>query len=304
MRYFLTNKTLIVRGAFRACSTGENGGIRNATSLLTLPFTPSSNSLNEQRISNAAYQSGLSPSLTCGLLIPARIVHHATFRFDQVTVFITYGIYPDDIDHSGLSPEYADPTSKIRIICVVNEDLNDRELLTGLVAVTEAETSMMADQIYSGWDCEGVIIGAEKNNLAQRKNNGEWIGKVREAIRYGIEYYREHHPTVADQASPKPSFHIHTTIGGDRWIEWHKGGCSYYPCHFTGQRCDLCYCPLYPCEDKMLGEWTEGSRRKERVWSCAPCTLNHQPAVVHHLRRNPEATSSELKSLLMQNHSF
>jgi hypothetical protein len=37
------------------------------------------------------------------------------------------------------------------------------------------------------------------------------------------------------------------------WVEWSPEGCPYYPCHFEGQQCDFCYCPLYPCLDTSLG---------------------------------------------------
>jgi adenosylcobinamide hydrolase len=77
-------------------------------------------------------------------------------------------------------------------------------------------------------------------------------------------------------------------------VEWSPGGCPYYPCHFEGQRCDFCYCPLYPCQDPSLGQWVE-SRNGGRVWNCAGCTLLHTPEVAEYLKKHPEAGLRELK---------
>ena len=43
--------------------------------------------------------------------------------------------------------------------------------------------------------------------------------------------------------------------------------CEYYPCHFKGQNCSLCFCPFYPCMDPELGKMVAGKKGGE-VWSC------------------------------------
>ncbi|MDD1670080.1 MAG: cysteine-rich small domain-containing protein, partial [Methanomicrobiales archaeon] len=91
-----------------------------------------------------------------------------------------------------------------------------------------------------------------------------------------------------------PSIFVYSRYGGDHWVEWTPEGCPYYPCHFEGQRCDFCYCPLYPCLDLSLGQWVE-SRKGGRVWNCAGCTLLHTPEVAEYLKKHPEAGLSELK---------
>jgi adenosylcobinamide hydrolase len=53
---------------------------------------------------------------------------------------------------------------------------------------------------------------------------------------------------------------------------------------------------MYPCGDESLGSWVQSSSGG-RVWACTECTLNHEPEVVRHLKRNPEATLSELKAV-------
>jgi len=299
MRYYLANNTLIVRGAFRACSTGEGGGIGNVTSLLIHPVDPLNPPDNKQVIRNAKLRNGLSPAAAFGLLIPTQFTQHAVFRYEQVTVFITAGANTRGISRQE-KYDTTDPLTEgsIRIICTISGNLPDHDLLKALIAVNEAAVQASSgDDRISGLDQRGIIIGAEPDLTTRGDTNVNVERNIREAVRYGITYTIERLSKGSGKTGIWPSFHIHSTMGGDRWIEWQKKGCPYYPCHFKGQRCDLCYCPLYPCEDETLGEWTIGSRG--RVWSCVPCTLNHQPSVVHHLQRNPEATSSELKALIL-----
>ncbi|WP_290901484.1 cysteine-rich small domain-containing protein [Ferroglobus sp.] len=50
-----------------------------------------------------------------------------------------------------------------------------------------------------------------------------------------------------------------------------KGECEYYPCHFEGQDCSLCFCPFYPCLYNAFG------RLKDfKIWSCMECTWIHE----------------------------
>lgn len=304
MRYYLADGTLIVRGVFRACSTDVGDGIKNVTSLLTHRHSTTFHPDHEQEIRLAAYQYGLSPSATFGLLTPVPNSRISIFRYNRVTVFITVGKNgPEEIKRTtGRSEEETRKVPySIQIICIINGDITDQGLLKGLIAVTQAKTLAISGiNEVTGCESDAVIIAYEGVGFKITNQREEWIRYIHESILYGIPYTLAHLPLAddPDRFFPELSFHIHSTIGGDRWIEWHKGGCPYYPCHFKGQRCDLCYCPLYPCEDETLGEWTTGSRGVGRVWSCAPCILNHQPEVVRHLRRNPEATCTELKSLL------
>ncbi|HUL39697.1 MAG TPA: cobyric acid synthase, partial [Methanomassiliicoccales archaeon] len=77
--------------------------------------------------------------------------------------------------------------------------------------------------------------------------------------------------------------------------------CSYYPCHYQGQDCTFCYCPLYPCLDASLGEFVE-SRKGGEVWSCAKCFWVHRPEVASsmhsELRADPGLMAEELKPRL------
>lgn len=60
-------------------------------------------------------------------------------------------------------------------------------------------------------------------------------------------------------------------------------GCSYYPCHFQGQDCTWCFCPLYPCLDPRLGSFVT-SRKGDQVWSCQDCYWIHRPDVASQLK--------------------
>ena len=50
--------------------------------------------------------------------------------------------------------------------------------------------------------------------------------------------------------------------------------CAWYPCHFKGQNCSLCFCPFYPCMDSELGEMVKG--KNGPVWSCQECFWLHR----------------------------
>ncbi len=51
--------------------------------------------------------------------------------------------------------------------------------------------------------------------------------------------------------------------------------CESYPCHFEGQDCTWCYCPLYPCLYDKNGEYVvTGTGR--RIWDCSNCVTIHK----------------------------
>ncbi|HOO54921.1 MAG TPA: glycerophosphodiester phosphodiesterase family protein [Methanothrix sp.] len=72
------------------------------------------------------------------------------------------------------------------------------------------------------------------------------------------------------------------------------GECQYYPCHFEGQDCTHCFCPLYPCKDPELGKFIK-TKRGKRLWSCVDCTLVHRPTVARYLSGHPDASTADLK---------
>ncbi|HSV42246.1 MAG TPA: cobyric acid synthase, partial [Methanomassiliicoccales archaeon] len=60
--------------------------------------------------------------------------------------------------------------------------------------------------------------------------------------------------------------------------------CEYYPCHFKGQNCSLCFCPFYPCHDAELGKMVP-SKSGGMVWSCEACFFPHRSDVVRDFLR-------------------
>ncbi|ABR55141.1 cysteine-rich small domain [Methanococcus vannielii SB] len=60
--------------------------------------------------------------------------------------------------------------------------------------------------------------------------------------------------------------------------------CEYYPCHYNNQSCLWCYCPFYPCEDEVLGEFV---KRKDGtlIWSCMKCNWIHKPDIAAEILR-------------------
>ncbi len=50
--------------------------------------------------------------------------------------------------------------------------------------------------------------------------------------------------------------------------------CDSYPCHFEGQDCTWCYCPLYPCLNPNGNYVTSGTGR--RIWDCSRCEAVHE----------------------------
>lgn len=299
MRYYLTDTTLLVRGRFHACSTGTAGGIRDVTTLINHSVPHDFSTDSQTTIELISYRNGFYPGSVFGLLTAVPIQTLCIARYDRVTIFITAGVtHPDPgtVQISGVT-EHTGPGT-INIICCVAGGMTDQGLLDAIITITEAKALALFNRgfPFAGSVTDAVIVGAEGDGDTRYAGGATVLGRsVHEAVCFGV-------PRALDQfqdGGKMPSFFIHTTIGGGRWIEWKKEGCPYYPCHFQGQRCEYCYCPLYPCEDESLGEWSVSSGRG-KIWSCAPCTLNHRQAVVRHLRRNPEASLEELKSVQAQ----
>jgi adenosylcobinamide hydrolase len=153
---------------------------------------------------------------------------------------------------------------------------------------------------FAGTTTDEVVVLYDKNT---DKNSGavvhEYAGtltdcgsRVYTCVKNGISEAIKRHEEIIPVT--KPSFFIFSTRDGLKMTLWQKKGCQYYPCHFKGQRCELCYCPFYPCEDTSLGEWFSSPENK--VWSCKRCLLNHYPEIVRQIQKNPEINLEELKN--------
>ncbi len=295
MRIFTTKDTLFIRGKWRAASTGVSGGIRSVTTLLNHTVPQDFSSSPELRISHLAERKGFDPAGTFGLLTAVPMKFLCIVQIEKITACITAGATHPDPGGYGT----------INIIICADAFLTDAALLDAIITVTEAKTSAMRQSGYDscGTLTDAVIIASDikgsHSDMHNYAGSGTAIGAlIDKAVRFGVFEALNRFNGITP--CTYPAYFIYSSIGGGHWFEWKRGPCEYYPCHFAGQRCDYCYCPLYPCEDETLGEWVKSISGTDRVWSCARCILNHQPVVVDHLKKFPEAGITELKHLLFQ----
>ena len=283
MRYYTRNTTLFVRGAFRAASTGIDGGIRDVTTLFnhTVPADWSHDSPKKEiELVAAAAGTGLS---VFGLLTAVPLRHLCVLQYDFVTVFVTAGIREHPPQGAGT----------INIIVHSGEGMEDAALLEMILVATEAKAeALLAAGRVSGTPTDAVIAACEgevRHRYAGRITEPGL--RVREAVLRGVpEALRRYERGAANE---EPAFFIYSRFEGGHWVEWSPVNCPYYPCHFPGQACDFCYCPFYPCKNEALGEWSASSSGG-KVWNCSRCTLIHEPAVAGYLKRYPDAPLDEL----------
>lgn len=287
MRYYLENNTLFIRGSFRAASTGISGGMRSVSTLLN-HTTPSTLNDGDQKkeLEFVAAGAGIERDFF-GLLTAIPLRQPCVLQYDFVTVFIT----------AGSSNEFSVIGGPINIIITSGEGLSDAALLELIMVSTEAKAEVLKDAGLgiSGTPNDAVIAaceGEEKHQTAGRATDAGM--RVRDAILNGLP--KAIHQQDGAARWSQPSFFIFSRFKGDHWVEWSPDNCPYYPCHFAGQRCDFCYCPLYPCGDKSLGQWVESSNGGE-VWNCSRCTLLHEPDIADYLKKYPDASKDELVRL-------
>ena len=284
MRYSLESDTLLIRGSFRAASTGINGGIRSVSTLMNHTLAPDCDSATaEKELEIAASGAGIGPDYF-GLMttVPAR--QACVLQYDFITVFITAGIRREEPGRAG----------SINIIVTSTEGMSDAALLEIIMVATEAkaEALLALGLPLTGTPADTVMAACEGEERHYSAGRITEAGKrVREAVLHGIPVALTRHD--ADVTADRPAFFIFSRIRGEHWIEWSLDNCPYYPCHFEGQSCDFCYCPFYPCRDESLGQWASGSNGG-RVWNCARCTLLHEPAVAGYLKKYPGASLDEL----------
>jgi len=284
MRYFLDNNTLFIRGSFRAASTGIAGGIGEVSTLINHSVSSDwSNKAPKRELEMVAAGAGLGQNYF-GLLTAVPIQNLCVLQCDFVTVFITAGIQSEN----GKGP------GTINIIACSGQGMSDAALLEMIMVASEAKVQALQKigKKITGTPTDAVITACEGKKEHEYAGTLTGIGKrVYAAVLQGVpEALMRYEGNV--QRS-RPSFFIFSRFKGDHWIEWAPENCPYYPCHFPEQRCDYCYCPLYPCSDESLGQWVESSNGG-KVWNCARCTLLHETDVVDYLKRHPDASKDEL----------
>ena len=292
MRHFVRGDTLLIRGRFRAASTGVNGGIADVTTVLNHSVPHNFCDEPRRHLELLAARNGIFREYF-GLLTAVPMHNLCVLQYDFVTVFITAGVTNPTPPADDGAPH------TINIIAHSREGIRDAALLEMIITVTGAKAQALHDLGYdfSGTTTDAVVAACDRDAPDAHTYAGtltEVGRRVHAAVLHGVPEALARHQgrTRRDE----PSFFIYSRYGGDHWVEWVKEGCPYYPCHFPGQRCDYCYCPCYPCADEALGEWVESSNGG-KVWGCAGCTLLHIPAIADYVKRNPEATIAELKRL-------
>jgi adenosylcobinamide hydrolase len=287
MRYYLENNTLFVRGSFRAASTGISGGLRGVSTLLNHATHPGlAENDGRRELEFAASSAGMGTDFL-GILTPGALQQPCVLQYDFITVFITAG--------SNTGPQVT--TGPVNIIITSGEGLSDAALLGLIMVSSEAKADVLKDEglLVSGTPADAVIVaceGEEKHQSAGRATDAGM--RVREAILYGLRKALQREDGIVRWK--RPLFFIFSRFKGDHWVEWNPENCPYYPCHFAGQRCDFCYCPLYPCGDESLGQWVESSNGGE-IWNCSRCTLLHAPDIADYLKKYPDAQKDELMRL-------
>lgn len=287
MRYYLRGGTLIIRGGFRAASTGIDGGTGTVSTLLNHTVPPDWDHRDPARVLRTIISREGLPEDFFGLMTAVEMKNLCILQYDFITAFITAGILDGKQDQQ----------DTINIIICSQEGLTDAALLGAIITATEAKVLALAQNGYaiSGTPTDAVIVASEGDAVHPYAGPVTGPGmRIREAVLFGIpEALKRHEGTITRKS---PSFFILSRYGGQHWAEWVPEACPYYPCHFPGQRCDFCYCPFYPCGDESLGQWVVSSSGNGVVWNCASCTLLHDPELCEYLQQNPEATLGELKA--------
>lgn len=301
MRYFVRDNTLVVKGDFDGVSTGINGGRKKVKAIVNHQVgSDYSHDDPVMYLDEVAAKLGVE-SPYFGFMTAVFMKNLCIVRDPYVTAFVTAGI-----SNPGHDPGVP---GTINAIIIVHGRMTEGALAGGIITATEAKAKALFDMgfDFTGTTTDAVAMLTEVRDTHKvcdppvYEYSGTYtdIGKsifrcVKKGVMEGIK--RQHQLT--DDYNGR-LFVLAQDEHGPYWIaypkEGHgKGECKYYPCHYEGQDCTHCYCPLYPCEDAELGEWIV-SKRGYPVWTCKDCTLLHKKEAVEYLHRNPEATTKELK---------
>ncbi len=259
MRYYTKEGALLLRGLASAAGTGLSPGGEACHSIL---FAPSSRACPVMpAVPLAAARAGLDPRATAGFAIRVGVDRAVVTQYDGTMAFaIADG---DAVLLVAWTPASVPPSDTAPLLAAIG-----------------AACPVPPSALLLAWD--GGEPAARAGPLCEAA-----AAAVTEAL------VRRDGPSGA-----KPAFFIYSRFGGGHWVGWTPEACPYYPCHHReGQRCEYCYCPLYPCGDTSLGEEVASSTAGA-VWNCSSCTLLHEPAVADHLTRNPMASLAELKRVI------
>lgn len=308
MRYYVVDKTLVIKGDFDGLSTGIDGGRRRVNAVLNHEVGKDFNDDDPVK-----YMDGVASKLGIerpyfSFLTAVRMENLSVVRDQQVTAFIM----------AGISNPCHDPSAPgtINTILVVHGRMSEGAMASAVITATEAKSKALFDM---GFDFTGAatdavaVLAEERNTQACEPAYFEYTGtstdigeSIYRCVKKGVaEGIKRQHGAAGDPDHWARVFAYAIVGDGPRWFEHphedsSKGKCDYYPCHFEGQDCTHCYCPLYPCEDPELGEWIK-SGRGYAVWTCKDCILLHNKKAAGYLAKHPSAGTEELKKALHGN---
>lgn len=303
MHYYVADDTLIIKGDFDGIGTGVNGGRRTVKAAINHHVGLDFNRDDPGRYLDEV-AGGLGVEKPYFGFLTAVLMENLCIVSDRlVTAFIT----------AGISNPCHDPSlpGTINIILIIHGRMSEGALAGAIITATEAKTKALFDMGFdftgTTTDAMAVLMEARKTNVCEPaffeySGTATEIGQsIYRCVKKGVEEgIKRQHPATDNTIHHSRLFVYAIGDQGPYWIEFPnerqgEGKCEYYPCHFEGQDCTHCYCPLYPCEDPELGEWIK-SGRGYPVWTCKDCTLLHKKKAVDLLSRRPEAHTKELKT--------
>jgi len=285
----MRGQTLFLRGDFTTASTGVAGGTGRVTTIFNHTVPHDFDHREPIRyMEMLTDEQGFSRDFF-GMLTAVEMKSLCVLSWEFITVFVTAGV-------SNPNPE---GPGTINIIVYSREQFSKGALLEAIITATEAKAKALFEtgHDFTGTTTDEVVVACE-GDMVLHEYTGTYTEagrRIYECVRFGVQEALKRHE--GEVVRDEPSFFVFSTIGGEHWYEWNRKNCPYYPCHFSGQRCDFCYCPFYPCHDKSLGHWIETST-DEMVWSCKDCHLVHYPVVADYLLAHPEASIKELRGVL------
>lgn len=293
MRYFLRDKAFVIRGKFTALLSGTKSKTKGEdilhVSTVIAAHLPDANTKDERQ---SYFQTFLAKNGydidTVNIAVSSTPENFCVYAYDAIMVFIHA--------ERNRSDEYPGP---VTVIVNSREPFPEEGLQILLDTATGARNQAFIAAGHPAPDpkTNAILICCETQE--ESPNEEERIKRaqllISETITHGISEIWTPPENLSGRKIP---FNIHSSIGGERWTQWNPNGCPYYPCHpsCTDQRCDFCYCPLYPCGDEALGKWLE-RENGGKIWSCEGCILVHEPVVADYLRLHPESSVGELKTV-------
>ncbi|HUL62883.1 MAG TPA: adenosylcobinamide amidohydrolase [Methanocella sp.] len=304
----MKDHTLVIRGDFDGVSTGLNGGRARVRSVINHQVGRDFDDRRPAQYLDRVAESVGADFPYFGFMTAVAMKNLCVVRDLLVTAFVT----------AGISNPCHDPgvPGTINVILVVRGRLSEGALGGAIVTATEAKAKALFEMgfDFTGTTTDAVAVLAEAAPMGacavpfhEYAGTATPLGQsIYRCVKKGVaEGIRRQHGTGEGGSSPGASqarlFVLAQRDTGFYWIakpdrHMGKGKCPHYPCHFEGQVCTYCYCPLYPCEDPELGKWIV-SRRGPPVWTCKDCALLHERKVAAYLKKHPEAGVEVLKRL-------